>query len=102
MYRPKGIPKDDFPDVFIKEDWHVQEYQTHLSQRLVIVIGTNTEEVAYVPSQSDFDAAVISAAPAMLKTLARCVMALEANGAPNCEAAKEAKFLFKRLSKFKK
>jgi hypothetical protein len=34
--------------------------------------------------------ALIAAAPELLKALERCVAALRANGAPNCQAAKEA------------
>ena len=37
------------------------------------------------------DAHLIAAAPEMLVALNRCIAALAANGAPNCEAVKEAK-----------
>ena len=36
-------------------------------------------------------AALMAAAPEMLTALHRCISALAANEAPNCEAAKEAK-----------
>jgi len=37
------------------------------------------------------NARLIAAAPAMLSALHRCIAALAANDAPNCEAAKEAR-----------
>ena len=37
------------------------------------------------------NAALIAAVPDMLKALHRCIAALAANDAPNCEAAKEAR-----------
>jgi len=39
----------------------------------------------------DADAALIAAAPDMISALHRCIAALAANDAPNCEAAKEAR-----------
>ncbi len=39
--------------------------------------------------ESEANARLIAAAPELLKAGERCLMALAANGAPNCEAAKE-------------
>lgn len=43
-------------------------------------------------NHSDYaNARLIAAAPDLLKALERCISALAANGAPNCEAVKEAR-----------
>ena len=44
------------------------------------------------------NAALIAAAPEMLAALHRCIAALAANEAPNCEAAKEAKAAITRAT----
>lgn len=42
-------------------------------------------------AEAEANARLIAASPDMARSLQRCLAALAANGAPNCEAAKEAK-----------
>ncbi len=60
----------------------------------VLAPGSTDEDpepypVATVTSRKD--ARMIAACPEMVAALHRCIAALAANGAPNCEAAKEAR-----------
>ena len=54
-------------------------------------IGHVSESLMIGEQEHFANAALISAAPDMLAALHRCIAALAANDAPNCEAAKEAR-----------
>lgn len=58
----------------------------------IAVVKANGDGSAIVSREEmEANARLIAAAPDLLAACERCIMALAANGAPNCEAAKEAR-----------
>lgn len=74
--------------------WHADE-ATGMGFRFA-PIEFNGGCLAWVASdegdhEAEPNARLIAAAPELLEACERCIAALQANGAPNCEAAKEAR-----------